>query len=1291
MKNSHFTALLVIVLFLLSLMASLTLWAQQSPFPQNSEQRHNPNRPFRNPHPLDSVIQNGFRQVKPSSSTRSRSQAAARTKGSAPWEKLRKPSEGDYLFDLASHNGNLYAASTTGRIYTSSDLAQTWKQVTHVPFYYSNFPHYVDSQPFPNFLTVNDSMIFYKGDYSRDGGETWGNIFINRNSQSYMGLIQGFLVDRNEIYVYTWRHGIYKTTDYGYTWTTLSNGIPHDWYGFVYDVQWMALNHGTLYCQIPTGIYQLNGTTWQPASTVNFYHNNGVDAITIKNMSYQYVETSNGYYFIEPGSGWNWTSLTDIDFSAVPWKPHKIKRMSINEIFAVGSDRKLYHTTNKGMSWTKVDLFDTASYNYTLALSAVGTKVFAGNTFGMFSADSPYQQWTPLNTGMEQSHFVGMEKIQNKLLALSAHHGLYESADDGETWEQLNNELLHTYNSVMLKSGNTLFANNYDLGVMKSTDGGHHWTSIKGFDDLGPAGAKLYQVRLFVTDTSLFITAIYDYGSKIYRSDDEGSSWTTLYSAYSKSNPDSMIYVGAMGADDKSLYISKADYSNYSLIQSNDNGKTWSTVTVNGLPNIVWQGKTYYYPVYDFSFINGTFYGVVGDYPTSDLYKLTADKTEWSKVDVDPSIEEVDYNNGQEARYIHSPQLINNTLVVRVALGYHGPPGFYSPFSPARFEHLFYTSKDNGETWQMADVSTSNEYADIAFLFPYKDKMYSGMTWVGGGLYRTPITAFGIEPALEIYAQSVHGKKGSEVVLPIKVNHFKDILSGQFTVSWDPTVASFAGVQDFGVSGLSDSNFGVTQIDEGILTFSWNEANLIPQSLPDSTTWFSIRMKLSGFYRDSTHVKIIDNPLAVEVVNKDFQEISAETINGVLRIDNLSIVGLIQYGNKSAWPGVNVSLTGSTNLETITAGDGSFNFNLNPQSLMDNYIITPSLVVDNDPVAGIDVADIATLRRHLLQTEILTNPYSILAGDVNKSKSLSTLDIVLMEALILGEIDTWPGTVAWTFAPTDFQFVQNPFVHPNQIQIDLNTGQIGSVDFTGVKIGDVNLSHVSSSSGGRTSSSEEVVFDIHEETIESETDDEKIIVIPIRAQQFADVSAFQFTLTWPKDKLEFMKISGLSTNIKSGLKYVENGELNIIWDSPAGKWSSLNDSDELFALQFKSKNGGDYKNLNVLELNGPLVYNKSLKPVLGVVKWTEGENGGDLSVYPNPFDEKLFIRFYSDGQEPCSLTFRDMTGKVVDYLTINAKRGLNNIAVNSTSLTAGVYVLEIIRGSTIKRQKIIRR
>jgi hypothetical protein len=78
---------------------------------------------------------------------------------------------------------------------------------------------------------------------------------------------------------------------------------------------------------------------------------------------------------------------------------------------------------------------------------------------------------------------------------------------------------------------------------------------------------------------------------------------------------------------------------------------------------------------------------------------------------------------------------------------------------------------------------------------------------------------------LELMTEAYHFKAGSTI--QIKLSADNAAVSGvQFTIEFDESNLNFVGVNNM-IDGVNESNFGFTYLNQGIITFSWNEAEQV--------------------------------------------------------------------------------------------------------------------------------------------------------------------------------------------------------------------------------------------------------------------------------------------------------------------------------------------------------------------------------------------------------------------------------------------------------------------------------
>lgn len=138
-------------------------------------------------------------------------------------------------------------------------------------------------------------------------------------------------------------------------------------------------------------------------------------------------------------------------------------------------------------------------------------------------------------------------------------------------------------------------------------------------------------------------------------------------------------------------------------------------------------------------------------------------------------------------------------------------------------------------------------------------------------------------------ADSTQADSGLQVVLPIRAKGFDSIISFQGTIGFDTSGLQFVGVQGLNLPSLSTANFGTTYTSVGKLTFSWNEFNLQPISVPDSTILFEILFDVIGSQGTDAYVHIVNSPTLIEVVNWNFTPIPYSVNHGNVHIKEVFV------------------------------------------------------------------------------------------------------------------------------------------------------------------------------------------------------------------------------------------------------------------------------------------------------------------------------------------------------------------------------------------------------------------
>jgi hypothetical protein len=112
---------------------------------------------------------------------------------------------------------------------------------------------------------------------------------------------------------------------------------------------------------------------------------------------------------------------------------------------------------------------------------------------------------------------------------------------------------------------------------------------------------------------------------------------------------------------------------------------------------------------------------------------------------------------------------------------------------------------------------------------------------------------------------------------------------------------------------------------------------------------------------------------------------------------------------------------------------------------------------------GISTADIIAIQSHILGLRPFSNPFDLLAADVDFSGGITSKDISLIRNMILGKTDALPHKKSFVFVNRDYPFTNalQPFSELDSCgRIQLRTREdFREVEFTAIKLGDLNQSY----------------------------------------------------------------------------------------------------------------------------------------------------------------------------------------------------------------------------------------
>lgn len=148
-----------------------------------------------------------------------------------------------------------------------------------------------------------------------------------------------------------------------------------------------------------------------------------------------------------------------------------------------------------------------------------------------------------------------------------------------------------------------------------------------------------------------------------------------------------------------------------------------------------------------------------------------------------------------------------------------------------------------------------------------------------------PVTGDNARPAnyrstMVMLVEDADFRAGETVTVDFMAKDFVDVAGYQFTFSFDAQALEFAGVESADLRGLSADNFGLTFVEEGAITVSWNDVNA---DLANNDVLFSMTFVALNNESLRNAIEITSDLIRVEGYrnNGEFMDITIQFTNTV--------------------------------------------------------------------------------------------------------------------------------------------------------------------------------------------------------------------------------------------------------------------------------------------------------------------------------------------------------------------------------------------------------------------------
>jgi hypothetical protein len=394
---------------------------------------------------------------------------------------------------------------------------------------------------------------------------------------------------------------------------------------------------------------------------------------------------------------------------------------------------------------------------------------------------------------------------------------------------------------------------------------------------------------------------------------------------------------------------------------------------------------------------------------------------------------------------------------------------------------------------------------------------------------------------------------------------------------------------------------------------------------------------------------------------------------------NIDFSGKIIFSNNNSL-GVNnatVNLVGSGTGSDVSDTNGDFS--ISPGVNSGTFTLTPTKTTGK--LNGVTAADVTAIQQHVGNSTPITDPYKLVAADVNKTNSVNSLDVSIVNQALLGN----PSALAqiktsWRFVPTSHTMTNPPWGFPEKrTYTNINSSQ-SNQDFYGIKTGDIVTTFANPANFG---AGQPLVLQGTDRVLQAGED----IVVTFSANQADDLAAFQCALRFDPEQLQVVEIQP-STAIplamdNFGTYNIAEGEIRMVWAQASGV--AFADGSPVFSLQFATLQSGaklsevlriDESELQALSYTTALAESKvelTFSELSGTANPAGAAGVQLLQNRPNPFNGQTSIGFVLPEACEAQLRIFDVSGRLLAERKGQYPAGKNEELFEASGATGVLY------------------
>ncbi|MFK8161125.1 MAG: T9SS type A sorting domain-containing protein [Lewinella sp.] len=397
-----------------------------------------------------------------------------------------------------------------------------------------------------------------------------------------------------------------------------------------------------------------------------------------------------------------------------------------------------------------------------------------------------------------------------------------------------------------------------------------------------------------------------------------------------------------------------------------------------------------------------------------------------------------------------------------------------------------------------------------------------------------------------------------------------------------------------------------------------------------------------------------------------------------------SISGFVTSPQNDLLRDVEVSISDMASMNEMQLTDANGSFLFPALAAGSQYMVQPQ-TSDEVNIRRVKTSDIATIAAHALGTSPLTDPYRLIAADVNGDGYVDISDMLAISRVIIGLDPTYQHSPTWRFIRRDFDLNGleegwNPSIFPTSYMIEELQGHNRNADFVAIEIGDVFV---------QPEGREAYALNTDDALLQAgERFDLKVTA--------GELKAFQGTF----DVADGLEIENWSSSLLSlgnvNDAYMADGLLPFSYQAD----ESL-EGEEVITLHLLATN--DLRISDYLSVTDRITYPEAYTPAGNTatlsLEFSETTGGDGIVLhqnFPNPASAQTTIVFELPQAGAVALEVHDLQGRLVAARNLEGHLGRNTVIFqtdNDLNNSTGIltYTLTVGQQRLTKRMTVIAR